>query len=102
MTLSERICCLNAPPPTPSFVAGLSPAKCPSAFKGVLKAGFCSPASVLQPKIIQQDAGGRPCTSCDCSAHILPKITVRLFTPAPATFPRTGGRLMGSIQNGPF
>lgn len=66
---------------SPSFAAGLPAAKCPSAFKGVLKAGFCSQASVLQPKIIQQDAGGRPCTSCDCSAHILPKITARPFTP---------------------
>lgn len=34
---------------------------------------------------------------------MLPKITVRPFTPVPtAVFPRTAGRLMGSVQKGTF
>lgn len=42
---------------SPIFAAIFLPVKYPSCLKGVLKAGFCSQASVLLPKIILQDAG---------------------------------------------
>lgn len=52
-TAAEYMDCFNFPKLCTRILA----LKDPSCLKGVLKAGFCSQASVLLPKIILQDAG---------------------------------------------